>query len=130
MGLMVWSPLAGGLLSGKYKRGQVPDEGRLAAFDIIPVNKERAFDILDVLHPMAQGKGVTVAQLALAWLLHRPAVTSVIIGANKPEQLADNLGSVKVAFTADEMSRLDEVSRLSEEYPGWILERTTKDRIG
>ena len=130
VGLMVWSPLTGGLLSGKYKRGQVPDEGRLTGFDIIPVNKERAFDILDVLHPMAEEKGATVAQLALAWLLNRPAVTSVIIGANKPEQLADNLGSVKVEFTEDEMSKLDEVSRLAEEYPGWILERTAKDRMG
>jgi aryl-alcohol dehydrogenase-like predicted oxidoreductase len=130
VGLMVWSPLSGGLLSGKYKRGQAPEEGRLAAFDIIPVNKERTFNILDVLHPMAKEKGVTVAQLALAWLLHRPAVTSVIIGANKPEQLADNLGSVRVEFTEDEMKKLDAVSRLSEEYPGWILERTRKDRVG
>lgn len=130
VGLMVWSPLTGGLLSGKYKRGQAPEEGRLAGYDIIPVNKEKAFDILDVLHPMAQAKGVTVAQIALAWLLHRPVVTTVIVGANKPEQLADNLASVKVEFTADEMQRLDQVSRLTEEYPGWLLERTTPDRVG
>jgi aryl-alcohol dehydrogenase-like predicted oxidoreductase len=130
VGLMVWSPLAGGLLSCKYKRGRAPEEGRLAGYDIIPVNKERAFDILDVLHQMGEEKGVTVAQLALAWLLHRPAVTSVIIGANKPEQLADNLGAVTVELTAHEMGKLDEVSQLSQEYPGWLLERTTKDRIG
>lgn len=130
VGLMIWSPLTGGLLSGKYKRGQAPDEGRLAAQDIIPVDKEKVFDILDVLHPMAEAKGVTVAQLALGWLLHRPAVTSVIIGANKPAQLADNLGSVNVSFTADEMKQLDEVSKLPKEYPGWVLDATTADRVG
>jgi aryl-alcohol dehydrogenase-like predicted oxidoreductase len=130
VGLMIWSPLAGGLLSGKYKRGQAPDEGRLAAQDIIPVNKEKVFDILDVLHRMAEAKGVTVAQLALGWLLHRPAVTSVIIGANKPAQLTDNLASVNVTFTADEMKQLDEVSQLSKEYPGWVLDATKADRVG
>lgn len=130
VGLMIWSPLAGGLLSGKYKRGQAPDEGRLAAQDIIPVNKEKTFDILDVLHPMAEAKDATVAQLALAWLLHRPTVTSVIIGANKTAQLADNLASVNVSFTAEEMRQLDEVSRLPREYPGWVLEATNADRMG
>ncbi len=94
------------------------------------MNKEKVFDILDVLHPMAEAKGVTVAQLALGWLLHRPAVTSVIIGANKPAQLADNLGSVNVSFTADEMKQLDEVSKLSKEYPGWVLDATKADRVG
>ena len=130
VGLMVWSPLAGGLLSGKYKRGQAPDEGRLAGYDILPVNKEKAFDILDVLRPMAEAKGVTVAQLALGWLLHRPAVTTVIIGANKPAQLADNLGAVKVSFSEEELKQLDAVSQLSKEYPGWALEVTARDRVG
>jgi aryl-alcohol dehydrogenase-like predicted oxidoreductase len=130
VGLMIWSPLTGGLLSGKYKRGQTPDEGRLAAQDIIPVDKEKVFDILDMLHPMAEAKGVTVAQLALAWLLHRPAVTTVIIGANKPSQLADNLASVKVSFTTEEMQQLEEVSKLSKEYPGWVLEAVAQSRVG
>jgi len=127
---MVGSPLAGGLLSGKYKRGQAPDEGRLAGYDILPVDKQKAFDILDVLHPMAGAKGVTVAQLALGWLLHRPAVTTVIIGANKQAQLADNLGAVKVTFTEEELKQLDAVSQLSKEYPGWALEVTARDRVG
>ena len=129
VGLMVWSPLAGGLLSGKYKRGEAAKEGRLNGYDIIPVNKERAFDILDVLHLMAKDKGMTVAQLALAWLLHRPAVTSVVIGANKPEQLADNLRAVEVQFTSEELSRLDAISQLSLEYPGWVLDATARDRV-
>jgi len=128
LGLLVWSPLAGGFLSGKYKREDMGKEGRRTGFDFPPVNKERAFDILDVLKPMAEAKGASVAQLALAWLLHQPAVTSVIIGANKMEQLEDNLKSVAVNFSAEEMQRLDEVSKLPPEYPGWMLEFTGGDR--
>lgn len=130
LGLMVWSPLAGGLLSGKYNRNEEKKEGgRRANFDFPPVNKERAFDIIDVLTPMAEAKKASVAQLSLAWLLHQQAVTSVIIGANKTEQLADNLKSVDVKFTAEELQQLDTASKLSAEYPGWMLERTAVDRL-
>ncbi len=129
LGLMVWSPLAGGLLSGKYKRdSENPEDSRRANFDFPPVNKSKAFDILDALHPMAEAKGATVAQLALAWLLHQPAVTSVIIGAKKTEQLEDNLKAIDISFTAEEMQQLHEVSKLSPEYPGWMLERQGADR--
>jgi aryl-alcohol dehydrogenase-like predicted oxidoreductase len=130
MGLLVWSPLAGGLLSGKYKRnGESAEGARRANFDFPPVNKDRAFDVIDVLEPMAQEKGATVAQLALAWLLHQPVVTSVIIGANKPEQLDDNLKAVSVTFSAEELQRLNEVSKLPGEYPGWMIERQGADRV-
>lgn len=129
VGLMVWSPLAGGFLSGKYKRNATGEEGRRTEnFDFPPLNKERAFDIIDVLAPMAIDKKVTVSQLALAWLLHQPAVTSVIIGANKVEQLADNLRAPEVKFTSAELSAIDAVSKLTPEYPGWMLERTGGDR--
>ena len=128
VGLLVWSPLAGGFLSGKYKRDDMGKEGRRTGFDFPPVDKDRAFNILDVLHPMAKDKGVSVAQLALAWLLHQPAVTSVIIGANKMEQLEDNLASVNVTLSREDLERLDEVSRLPVEYPGWMLDWTGKDR--
>ena len=129
MGLLVWSPLAGGLLSGKYKRnGETADGGRRINFDFPPVNKEQAFDIIDVLEVMAKEKQATVAQLALAWLLHQPVVTSVIIGANKPEQLQDNLKSTEVKFTDAELKTLAEVSKLAPEYPGWMLERQGGDR--
>jgi aryl-alcohol dehydrogenase-like predicted oxidoreductase len=129
IGLLVWSPLAGGLLSGKYSREEENKEGgRRAQFDFPPVDKERAFDLIDVLRPMAAQKGASVAQLSLAWLLQRPGVTSVIIGANKMEQLEDNLKSVSLSFTPEELERLDEASRLPREYPGWMLERTGKDR--
>lgn len=129
VGLLVWSPLAGGLLSGKYKReGKNAEGSRRIHFDFPPVDKERAFSILDVLEPLAKTKSVTVAQLALAWLLHQPVVTSVIIGANKMEQLEDNLKSIEVKFTPDELQKLDGVSKLPVEYPGWMLEFTKGDR--
>ena len=129
LGLLVWSPLAGGLLSGKYNRDEQNKEGgRRANFDFPPVNKERAFDIVDVLRPMAESKEASVAQLALAWLLKQPAVTSVIIGANKMEQLEDNLKSIDVTFTEDEQKQIDEVSKLPAEYPGWMLGFTAQDR--
>lgn len=128
VGLMVWSPLAGGLLSGKYDRDMTTKEGRRVNFDFPPVNKEKAFDIVDVMRKIAEGKGVSVAQIALAWLLHQPAVSSVIIGANKPEQLADNLESVKVKLNDSELKELDDVSKLDPEYPGWMLELQNSGR--
>ena len=126
---MVWSPLAGGLLSGKYNRNKEKDaDGRRVNFDFPPVNRERAFDIIDELQPMATAKKTTIAGLALAWLLHQPAVTTVIIGANKMEQLEDNLKSVDLKFSVDELEKLDKISRLPAEYPGWMFERTGGDR--
>src|SRR5436305_1399288 len=123
VGLMVWSPLAGGLLSGKYGREQQGEAGsRRTAFDFPPVDKERAWDVVDAMRPIAQQRGVSVAQVALAWLLHQPAVTSVIVGAKKPEQLADNIAATHVKLSGDELAKLDEVSRLPAEYPGWMLE--------
>jgi len=122
VGLMVWSPLAGGFLSGKFTRDG-EGEGRRVNFDFPPVDKPRAFDVIDVLRPMAEAKGTSVAQLALAWLLHQPAVSSVLIGAKRIEQLADNLGAVEVTFTAEEIAAIDAVSKLPPEYPGWMLER-------
>lgn len=126
VGLMVWSPLAGGLLSGKYARDQQgPAGARRASFDFPPVNKERAFACVDVMREIGQAHGVSVARIALAWLLHRPFVTSVIIGAKDVEQLDDNLAATKVKLTADELARLDAVSALPPEYPGWMVERQT-----
>jgi aryl-alcohol dehydrogenase-like predicted oxidoreductase len=128
MGLMVWSPLAGGLLSGKYSRTAETKEGRRVNYDFPPVNKEKAYDIIDVMQQIADSKQATVAQIALAWLLHQPVVTSVIVGAKKPDQLADNLKSVNVELSSDEMDKLNEVSKLEPEYPGWMIERQGNDR--
>lgn len=128
LGLMVWSPLSGGLLSGKYKREGDDEEGRLKDFPYPPLHKERAFDVLDVLSPMAEQKKRSVAQLALAWLLHQPAVTSVIVAATKITQLEDNLKSIDVEFSEDELRQLEEVSRLPPEYPGAVIEALAGDR--
>ena len=124
VGLMVWSPLAGGLLSGKYDRdGQSAAGSRRLAFDFPPVNKDRAFDCVDVMRTIAESKGVSVAQIALAWLLHQKAVTSVIIGAKRVDQLDDNIAATGVQLSDDELKQLDAVSALPREYPGWMLER-------
>ncbi len=128
VGLLVWSPLSGGLLSGKYKRDLKAAKGRLNDFPFPPFNEERAYNVLDVLYPMAEHKNVTVAQLALAWLLHQPTVTSIIIGATKLHQLQDNLKSVDIIFTEAELKQLNEVSELSKEYPGNVIEVMTMDR--
>jgi aryl-alcohol dehydrogenase-like predicted oxidoreductase len=122
VGLMVWSPLAGGFLSGKFTRDG-DGEGRRAVFDFPPVDKDRGYAIVDVLRELAAQKGRSVPQLALGWLLHQKAVSSVIVGARRTDQLADNLGAVDVTFSADELASLDSVSRLTPEYPGWMIER-------
>jgi aryl-alcohol dehydrogenase-like predicted oxidoreductase len=124
VGLMVWSPLAGGLLSGKYGRGQQAEAGsRRIAFDFPPVDKDRAWDCVDVMRPIAQAHGVSVAQIALAWLLHQPQVTSVIIGAKRSDQLADNIAATQVTLNAGELDQIDSVSHLPPEYPGWMFAR-------
>jgi aryl-alcohol dehydrogenase-like predicted oxidoreductase len=124
VGLMVWSPLAGGLLSGKYARGQSGEEGsRRTTFDFPPVDLARADACIDAMRPIAQSHGVSVAQIALAWLLHQPQVTSVIIGAKRADQLADNLAATQVALSASELEQIDAASRLAPEYPGWMFER-------
>jgi aryl-alcohol dehydrogenase-like predicted oxidoreductase len=129
VGLMVWSPLAGGLLSGKFARdGKGPDGARRAAFDFPPVDRERAFDAIDAMRPIAAAHGVSVARVALDYVLAKPFVTSVIIGAKTVEQLDDNLAAANLALTADEMATLDEVSALPPEYPGWMVQRQTPPR--
>ena len=123
VGLMVWSPLAGGLLSGKYERDQEAAEGRRAALDFPPVDRARAFNCIDAMRPMAERRGVSVAQIALAWLLHQKAVSSVIIGARRVDQLEDNIAASNVELTGEELDALDGVSALPPEYPGWMFER-------
>ncbi len=124
IGLLVWSPLAGGLLSGKFGRDQHGEAGsRRVGFDFPPVDRERAYACIDVMRTIARARGVSVAQIALAWLLHQPQVTSVIIGAKRPEQLADNIASTRVVLSADELKQIDAVSALPAEYPGWMFER-------
>jgi aryl-alcohol dehydrogenase-like predicted oxidoreductase len=120
LGLLVWSPLAGGFLSGKFTREGGDGAARRAKFDFPPVNKEKGFAILDVLTTIAQAHGATVPQVALAWVLANTAVTSVIIGAKKIAQLDDNLKSVDLILTADDLRALEEASKLAVEYPAWM----------
>jgi aryl-alcohol dehydrogenase-like predicted oxidoreductase len=130
LGLMVWSPLAGGLLSGKYKRdGSSTEPGRRTNFSFPPVDMDRAFDCIDAMTQMAEAKGVTVAQIALAWLLHQKVVTSVIIGAKRVGQLDDNIAATQVKLNDDELAALDEVSQLAQEYPGWMFARQGEYRL-
>ena len=124
LGLMVWSPLAGGLLSGKFSAdGTGPAGARRATFDFPVVDKPRAFRCIDVMRQIAERHQVSVARVALAWLLARPQVSTVIVGAKTPEQLADNLGASGLALSAEDMAALDAVSSLPPEYPGWMIAR-------
>jgi len=124
VGLMVWSPLAGGFLSGKYSRdGQAEEGSRRTKFDFPPVDRERAYDAIDEMRKIATARDVSVAQIALAWLLHQRVVTTVIVGAKRVDQLADNIAATQVRLSADELAALDRVSALPSEYPGWMFTR-------
>ncbi len=123
LAILPWSPLAGGLLSGKYdpdKKG--PADARRASFDFPPVNMERLPRVLAALRAVAAEAGVSVARVALGWHLTRPFVTSVIIGAKTPEQLADNLAAADLRLSPEQVRKLDEASALPPEYPGWMVE--------
>jgi aryl-alcohol dehydrogenase-like predicted oxidoreductase len=129
LGLMVWSPLAGGLLSGKFRAGTTAEAGaRRESFDFPPVNRPRAEAVIDAMRPIAEAHRVSVAQVALAWLLHQPQVTSVIVGAKRPDQLADNIAATTLRLGLDELKALGDVSALPSEYPGWMLERQGEAR--
>ena len=129
-GLLVWSPLAGGLLSGKFSREQQKaEDSRRSSFDFPIVDKERTWKVLDVIRPIAQAHGTSVAAIALAWILAKPFVTSVIIGAKRLDQLQQNLSAVEVKLAEDEMKQLDAVSALPPEYPGWMIPFQNQNRL-
>lgn len=122
LGLMIWSPLAGGYLTGKFARdSQKPEGARRSSFDFPPIDKDKAFACIDAMTPIAQAHQVSVAQVALAWILSKKPVSSIIIGARKLDQLHDNLAASQLQLSADELSLLDKVSALSQEYPAWML---------
>jgi aryl-alcohol dehydrogenase-like predicted oxidoreductase len=129
LGLMVWSPLAGGFLSGKFTRDGGNTEGRRSKFSFPPVDLEKGYNIIDTMRAVAARRNATVAQVALSWLLHQKAVTTVIIGAKTDAQLNDNLGAVDVALTPEDLEQLDAVSRLAPEYPGWMFAMQGADRL-
>ena len=123
LGLMVWSPLAGGLLTGKYSNAEDkgPAGARRGAFDFPLVDKARAFKCVDAMRTIAASRHASVAQIALAWLLAKPFVSTVIIGAKSMDQLRDNVASTRVRLDDEEMKHLDELSALPPEYPGWMV---------
>jgi aryl-alcohol dehydrogenase-like predicted oxidoreductase len=132
LGLLIWSPLAGGLMSGKYRRNQPPPEGSRHASEWSepPVyDEDKLYDTVEVLIEVAESRDVSAAQVALAWLLERPGVTTVIVGFRTDEQLADNLAAAHLELTAEERSRLEEVSRPDLLYPFWHQMMTASDRL-
>jgi aryl-alcohol dehydrogenase-like predicted oxidoreductase len=132
LGILIWSPLAGGLLSGKYRRGQPPPPGsRLAGeWDEPPVyDEDKLYDTVDVLVEVAESHGVSPARVALAWLLARPGITTVVVGARTDEQLADNLAAAELQLSEEEISRLETVSRPPLIYPHWHQRKTAADRL-
>jgi len=132
LGILVWSPLAGGILSGKLRRGVEPPEGSRMATEWgePPVyDRERMFDIIDVLIDVASGRGVSPAQVALAYLLGKPAVSSVIFGARTEEQLLDNIAAADLKLDESERSRLDAVSAMPLIYPYWHQAASASERL-
>jgi aryl-alcohol dehydrogenase-like predicted oxidoreductase len=132
LGVLVWSPLAGGLLSGKYRRGQQPPAGsrHLSDWDEPPVyDQEKLYDTVELLVEIGAGHGVSAAQVALAYILGRPAVTSLVIGARTSEQLADNLAAADLVLGDEERRRLDDVSAVNLLYPYWHQAKTARDRL-
>jgi aryl-alcohol dehydrogenase-like predicted oxidoreductase len=128
IGLLVWSPLAGGILSGKFGPGSSPEGTRRASFDFPPVDRERVWPIVEAMRQIGKAKGASPARVALAWVLSKPFVTSVIIGAKTLEQLDDNLAASKLTLSPEETARLDEISALPSEYPGWMIPRQNSGR--
>ncbi|HEY4185779.1 MAG TPA: aldo/keto reductase [Polyangia bacterium] len=130
VGLLVWSPLAGGFLSGKFSRAQKkPDATRRSGFDFPPVDETRGYNVLDVLAEVAKEYGVSVARVALSWLLHQRFTTSVIIGARDEAQLRDNLAASELSLTASDLERIGKASALPPEYPGWMVTVQSRDRL-
>ncbi|MGC8626791.1 MAG: aldo/keto reductase [Acidimicrobiales bacterium] len=132
LGTLVWSPLAGGLLTGKYRRGSKPSEGRhLTDWDEPPIYDEaKAYDVIDAVVEVAKTHGVAPAQVALAWLLARPGVTSVIVGARNEEQISGTLPAADLKLSADEMNQLSKLSASPLPYPLWHQAKTVSDRLG
>jgi aryl-alcohol dehydrogenase-like predicted oxidoreductase len=129
LAVMPWSPLAGGFLSGKFTRDkEKAGDSRRDAFDFPPINKEKAYDIIDVIAEIGKQHNVSVAEIALAWVRQQKGVTSTIIGAKNIDQLHANIKSTEVQLSADDLKMIDEISALPKEYPGWMVERQSADR--
>lgn len=130
IGVFVWSPLAGGFLTGKYTRENPQgDGGRLTGFDMLPYDRAKAHDIMDYVRTVAKARNVSPAQIALAWLLTKPAIASVLIGANKMAQLEDNLSAIEVKLSPDEIAKLEEITATPLPYPHWFTQRVQDQQV-
>jgi len=126
IGILAWSPLAGGFLTGKYSRENPQgDGGRLSAVDFIPRDKEKSYDAVDRLRTIASAHGASIAQTALAWLVSKPAVSSILLGANKVAQLEDNLKAADIRLSAEQLADLDLLTAPAMPYPNWFAARVT-----
>lgn len=128
LAMMPWSPLAGGFLSGKYTRDNEKIGSRRDNFDFPPINKDKTYDIIDVITQIGKQHNTTAAQIALAWVRLQKGITSTIIGAKNIDQLRDNIKSVDIELSADDLKKINEVSALTKEYPQWMVERQSADR--
>ena len=129
MGIMPWSPLAGGFLSGKFTRGkEKAGDSRRDSFDFPPINKERAYDIIEVMTRIGKNHNASAARVALAWMLTKPGVTSIIIGAKSPDQLVDNIECTVLKLSVEELGELEVISSLPAEYPAWMVNRQMTGR--
>jgi aryl-alcohol dehydrogenase-like predicted oxidoreductase len=127
--VMPWSPLAGGFLSGKYTRdNEKAGDSRRDNFDFPPIDKEKAYDIIDLMQKIGESHNASVARVALAWMLRKTGITSIIIGAKRKEQLLDNIAATEVRLSNEEMQQLDAISELKPEYPGWMIQRQAEGR--
>jgi aryl-alcohol dehydrogenase-like predicted oxidoreductase len=131
IGVMVWSPLAGGFLSGKYTRAKPKGErgDRLGGFDFLPTDRERGYALLELMQQIGGVRGASPAQISIAWLLTRTAVSSVLIGASTPQQLQDNIGAAELELTADELEQLDAASKPAQPYPNWFIDRVADGKV-
>jgi aryl-alcohol dehydrogenase-like predicted oxidoreductase len=130
MGLMVWSPLAGGILSGKFGPGATgPADARRTKFDFPPVDKDHVWTLVDAMRDIGKPRGASPARVALAWVLSKPFVTSIITGVKTVEQLDDNLAAVNLELSREDIEKLDALSALKPEYPGWMVERQNAGRV-
>jgi aryl-alcohol dehydrogenase-like predicted oxidoreductase len=129
IGIMPWSPLAGGFLSGKFTRAKaIAGDSRRDTFDFPPINKEKAYDIIDVMTRIGNNHNASAARVALSWMLTKPGVTSIIIGAKKQDQLIDNIESTSLKLSGQELGELEAISALTPEYPAWMVNRQMTGR--
>jgi aryl-alcohol dehydrogenase-like predicted oxidoreductase len=130
MALIPWSPLAGGFLSGKFTREkEIAGNSRRDAFDFPPLNKQKAFDIIDAMNEIGKKHNISAARVALAWMLTKPYVSSIIIGAKTPDQLKDNIEATKTQLSIEDLEQLEHISALTPEYPAWMIERQQGGRM-